>query len=175
MDTESVIAIAREAHAGQRDRLGRDYFDAHLTPIAAGASLFGELAEQAAWLHDVVEDTEMTTERLASLGVDAPVVSAVAAVTRHIGESYDALIRRASMHPTGRLVKLVDTAWNILSNPELAEVDPDSARRLLNERYFPARDRLLAAIGIDKCWLGYVELQRVLETERDSLSRSTST
>ncbi len=73
------------------------------------------------------------------------------------------------MHPIGKIVKLVDNAWNILSNPELATRDPQKARQLLEERYLPARDRLLIAMGINACWLGYQELQRVLEVEHAAL------
>lgn len=174
MDLEAVIALARRAHAGQVDRLGRDYFTAHLSPIAAGASLFGPTVEAAAWLHDVIEDTGMTAEQLLAEGVDPEVVAAIESVSRRTGadgriEPYEELIRRASAHPVGRLVKLVDNAWNLASNPELATVDPEKARELREERYLPARDRLLASIGINACWLGYLELRRVLDGEREAL------
>lgn len=171
MSLQAVSDLARRAHAGQIDRLGRDYFRAHLSPIAAGASLFGPTVEAAAWLHDVIEDTGMTAAGLLAEGVDPLVVAAVESVSRREGEPYEEMIRRASAHPVGRLVKLVDNAWNIASNPELATVDPVKARELLEERYLPARDRLLAAIGINACWLGYLELQRVLDGEREALLR----
>lgn len=171
---EQVIELARTAHAGHTDKLGRDYFEAHLTPIATGAALFGPEVEQAAWLHDIIEDTEMTAATLRQLGVDPQVVSAVESVTRRDGEAYSELIHRSSVHPIGKIVKLIDNAWNILSNPALAEVDPVGAKRMLDERYYPARDRLLAAMGINQCWLGYVELQEVLEGELAALAESSS-
>lgn len=170
MQMEAVLALAREAHAGQRDKVGRDYFEAHVLPIAAGASLFGETAEQAAVLHDVLEDTELTAADLLARGVGPEVVAAVESVTRREGETYDGFITRAARHPVGKLVKLVDNAWNIMSNPELAEQDPEKAQQLLEERYLPARDRLLASIGINQCWLGYVELQSLLEAEHQALT-----
>lgn len=169
MQLDAIIELARRAHAGQHDKLGRDYFTGHLAPIAAGASLFGPQAVQAAWLHDIIEDTDVTGARLLELGVDPAVVAAVESVTRRSDESYEELIRRSSLHPIGRLVKLVDNAWNIMSNPQLARSDPERARLMLEQRYYPARDRLLAAIGINQCWLGYTELQQVLESERDAL------
>lgn len=170
MQIEGVLALAREAHAGQVDKVGRDYFEAHVLPISAGASLFGETVEQAAILHDVLEDTDLTATDLLARGVDPEVVSAVESVTRRAGEPYDQFIARAARHPVGKLVKLVDNAWNIMSSPELAERNPDLAQRLLEGRYYPARDRLLASIGINECWLGYVELQSVLEAERKALT-----
>lgn len=172
MQTDEIAELAARAHAGQTDKLGRDYFTAHLSPIAAGAWVFGEQAVQAAWLHDILEDTDTTAEQLREAGVDAEIVAAVESVTRRRGESYEDLIQRSCLHPIGRLVKLVDNAWNIMSNPELAQIDPGHAKLLLEQRYYPARDRLLAAIGINQCWLGYTELQRVLEAERDALAAS---
>lgn len=172
MELAAVIELAREAHDGQRDKLGRDYFLAHLAPIAAGAALFGEKATQAAWMHDIIEDTDMTANQLLSLGVDAEVVSAVEAVTRRDEEPYEDYIRRVSRHPVGRLVKVVDNAWNIVLNAELAELDPGAAKRLLDDRYLPARDWLLAAIGINECWLGYSELVSLLTAELEALRAS---
>lgn len=45
-------ALAAHAHKVQRDKMSRDYFDAHLVPIASAASVFGDDVEAAAWLHD---------------------------------------------------------------------------------------------------------------------------
>lgn len=140
-----IAALARQAHAGQVDRAGRDYFDAHLTPIAAAAACFGPDAEAAGWLHDVLEDTDLTATDLAGRGVPPAVVEAVESVTRRSDETYEELITRAAAHPLGCLVKLVDNAWNIASNPGLAALDPGTAAAMLADRYRPARVRLLAA------------------------------
>lgn len=158
--------IAREAHAGQVDKLGRDYLEAHLAPIAAGAALFessAPRAEAAAWLHDVLEDTDVTARELADRGVAPDVVSAVESVTRRPGEAYERLIDRACAHPVGRYVKLVDNAWNLASNPELAEVLPERAHELRAERYLPARVRLLAATGLHEDSPEIARLDRVLD------------
>ena len=171
---EAVRTLAREAHAGQIDKLGRDYFEAHILPISVGASLFGEKAEKAALLHDIIEDTEVTAADLLAHGVEPEVVSAVQSVSRRETESYEELIGRSMVHPVGKIVKLVDNAWNILSNPDLAERDPEKAKQLLEEQYLPARDRLLIAMGINACWLGYQELQQVLEEEYAALTAETS-
>lgn len=117
---EDVRGIARQAHEGQVDAAGRDYFDAHLTPIAQAAAVFGADAEAAGWLHDVLEDTDVTADQLGAWGVSSKVVGAVESVTRRSGEAYPQLIDRSCAHPLGRLVKLADNAWNIASNPALA-------------------------------------------------------
>ncbi|KQY51553.1 hypothetical protein [Nocardioides sp. Root140] len=147
--------FAREKHKGQEDKLKRDYFDAHLTPIAEAAAVFGPDAEAAGWLHDVIEDTRkasvpVTPESLLESGFAPLVVTAVESVSKQAGEPYNDLITRSCADPLGRLVKLVDNAWNITCNPSLARNEPDEAARLLRDKYFPARERLLASVGLSQ-------------------------
>ena len=55
-------AWAVKAHAGQKDKAGKDYFKAHVTVVAEGVK--GDpIAEAVAFLHDTVEDTSVTTAR----------------------------------------------------------------------------------------------------------------
>lgn len=138
-------ALAQAAHAGQLDKQGRDYFTAHLTPIAAALRPQGEHAEMAGWLHDIVEDTEWTLDGLRAEGVPESVVRAVDSVSRREGEKYAVLITRACGDPLGVRVKLEDNRRNILDMVGLAQVDPDEAMSLLKGRYLPARDRLIEA------------------------------
>ncbi|GAA3691066.1 HD domain-containing protein [Yimella lutea] len=141
---EDVAAFARAAHAGQTDKLGRDYCEEHLAPIAAKLADVGPEAEIAAWLHDVLEDTSVTVDQLRELGVPETVVAAVVSVSKREGEPYDALIARAAADPLGRLVKLAaDNERNLESNDERARRDPDLARRL-RTKYEHARTQLLA-------------------------------
>lgn len=138
--------LARAKHAGQVDKQGRDYFEAHLVPIAAALAPFGPLAEMAGWLHDIVEDTDTSLDDLRALGVPEIVVEAIDAVSRRPGEHYlRGLIPRSAAHPLGRLVKLADNRHNLNSNAELAETDPAKAKSLREGRYLPARRELLAA------------------------------
>ena len=156
--------FARRAHAGQRDKAGRKYFEGHLEPIATAAQVFGPDVVAAAWLHDVLEDTAATAEDLAHAGIPADVVAGVESVTRRSGETYSELIQRACADSVGRFVKLVDNAWNITANPNLAEVDPARAASLLKRRYEPARRQLLEACGLDLAAPAVLEIQRVLDT-----------
>jgi (p)ppGpp synthase/HD superfamily hydrolase len=151
--------LALHAHEGQVDKQGRDYYLAHLRPIAEALRPYGPHAEMAGALHDIVEDTRdhpdparrYDLDRLRVLGVPEVVVEAIDAVTRRPGEPYiSGLIRRSAAHPLGRLVKLADNAHNLATNAELAEVDPDKARSLREGRYRPARRILLAAEAADR-------------------------
>jgi (p)ppGpp synthase/HD superfamily hydrolase len=53
--------IARRAHAGQVDKAGLDYIT-HPARVAAGVRLHGGKNEAvaAAWLHDVLEDCDVS-------------------------------------------------------------------------------------------------------------------
>jgi len=150
--------LALEAHDGQVDKRGRDYYLAHLLPIAEALRPYGPHAEMAGALHDIVEDTRdhpdparrFDLHRLRALGVPEIVVEAIDAVTRRPGEPYmSGLIRRSAAHPLGRLVKLADNKHNMAANDELARTDPERARSLREGRYRPARRILLAAEAAD--------------------------
>jgi (p)ppGpp synthase/HD superfamily hydrolase len=151
--------LALHAHEGQVDKQGRDYYLAHLKPIAEALRPYGPLAEMAGALHDIVEDTRdhpdparrYDLDRLRALGVPDVVLAAIDAVTRRPGEPYiSGLIHRAAAHPLGRLVKLADNKHNLDASNELAKSDPEGARRLREGRYRPARRILLAAEAADR-------------------------
>lgn len=136
--------LARERHEGQKDKQGRDYYEAHLVPISELLADHGEDAAITGMLHDIVEDTPTTLDELRELGVPEAVVRAVDSVTERQGEAYEDLIARACADPLGRRVKLADNTHNLLGIPDLAVVDLAKARRLVR-KYVPARDQLLAA------------------------------
>lgn len=175
VDSEVVAAaraLAARAHKGQRDKASRDYFDAHLVPIASAAAIFGPEVEAAAWLHDVLEDTDVSAADLLNAGMPVGVVQGVEAVTRLADETYSHLIARACLDPVGRFVKLVDNGWNVTSNPVLAKVDADRAASMLSGRYLPARQRLLHACGLQLDSPVVREMQAVLDHHHERLQRT---
>ena len=137
--------LARDAHAGQLDKQGRDYYEAHLVPIADSLAPFGEYAWAAGILHDIVEDTSTGYDDLAAAGIPPEVVDAVRAVTRVPGERYQRLIERACAHPFGRLVKLADNWHNLNDLAGLEQTDPATAERL-RRRYVTARQALTGSL-----------------------------
>jgi hypothetical protein len=146
----SAIRLAHDAHRGQTDKQGRDYFDAHLRPIADALRPFGPEAEAVGWLHDCPEDTSVTYDDLRADGQPEDVVMGVWSMTRQVNERtgrnepYMRLIERSKRHPLGRIGKLADNTWNILSSLSLRKIDPVKAESMLNGRYIPARKVLLA-------------------------------
>lgn len=139
--------IATKAHEGQVDKAGMPYIDhpravawtmAGRYPVMIG---YGDVGVQAAWLHDVVEDTDVTLNDLYSAGFSFIVVEAVDSVTKRPGETYMDMINRAAAHPLGRLVKMADNRHNF---GRLDHLEPDD-RAFLHKRYTRAYAVLEAA------------------------------
>lgn len=146
-DVEVAELLAVAAHDGQVDKAGRPYFE-HVQAVAAALERYGDDAVMAGFLHDIVEDTDITLDYLRAAGFPGDVVNAVDSVTRRPGEPYEDMIRRAASHPLGRLVKLADNAHN--SDLErLAALDPATAVRL-QRRYRRARAILLAPTNTEE-------------------------
>jgi hypothetical protein len=154
----SAHLLAMEAHEGQVDEDGGDYYLHRLVPIAEAARPHGPLAEMAAVLHRVIEDTRehpdvtrrYDADRLRALAVPEEVVGAIDAVTRRPGERYlGGVIQRSAADPLGRLIALLDNKLDLDRTLDLATTDPDRARRLREGRYLPARRILLKAEAAD--------------------------
>lgn len=125
-----VEAIARNAHAGQRDKAGRPYAE-HLAAVADGVRARGGSDDQiaAAWLHDAVEDDALSAEWLAAAALPQQVKDMVLAVTKRDGEGVAAYTRRILATPGALLIKESDLAHN--ADPtRLAVLDPATRTRL---------------------------------------------
>jgi hypothetical protein len=74
-------AIAREAHAGQTEPYGRcrDYIE-HVEAVVALVTTDDEKA--VAWLHDVIEDTEVDVPEMVERGIPARLARSVARLSR---------------------------------------------------------------------------------------------
>jgi (p)ppGpp synthase/HD superfamily hydrolase len=107
---ERAIAIAVEAHSGQVDKAGEPYI---LHPLRVMLSV-SDAAKECAVLHDVVEDCpEWTFERLSEEGFHLVMLSALDAVTKRDGESYDKYLDRVERNPIATEVKLADLRDNM--------------------------------------------------------------
>ncbi len=114
MTFERAIEIAARAHASKVDRQGEPYI-LHLIRIALAVP---SEARSVAILHDLVEDTEWTFERLAEAGVLAEEEHALRLVTRRAEEGYAEFIERIATAEGGagelaRAVKLADLRDNL--------------------------------------------------------------
>lgn len=107
---EKAIETAAKAHAGQLDKGGEPYI---LHPLRVMLRMNNNLERMAAVLHDVVEDSDITLEKLSEEGFSAEVIEAVAALTKLPGETRLQAAERAARNPIARVVKLADNAENM--------------------------------------------------------------
>lgn len=160
MNGDTLIAAARVAatiaHAGQTDKSGQPYIGhpervAELVGYRWSQDGHGSKAHYiaAAWLHDVVEDTNVGFNDLRDMGFTAPVVAAVKLLTRpeeerYEGQYYQNIKTDATYGHDGAgialLVKLADVADN--TDPRrLAKLDEKTQLRLI-KKYANALEKL---------------------------------
>lgn len=138
---DEVEDFARMAHRGQRDKAGAPY-SIHIGAVAHAVAPFGEGAQMAGWLHDVVEDTKTTFHDLERQGLPLGVLDAVRLLTKEPSlPVYLDQIRRVLPNYTASLVKLADNAHN--SDPDRLSVLDRETHERLGKKYFRARALLL--------------------------------
>lgn len=113
-ELESARKLARQAHEGQMDKAGKDYFTAHIETVAAltGKLGGGRTAQIAAYLHDILEDTDVTEAYLREQFSPA-VADTVVRLTHQAGLDYMAYVRRIADDPIAVQVKLADLTNNM--------------------------------------------------------------
>ena len=118
---EIAEQIAREVHKGQKRTIGRkeDYIE-HPKRIASHFST--EESQIVAWLHDVLEDSDLTGYDLEDKGIDMELVGVVYILTKK-DESYLEYILRIKEDKFATKIKIVDLKDNLekLPNGSLRE------------------------------------------------------
>ncbi len=112
MTVEETLRIALEAHEGQKDLDGRP---AVLHPVAVGLMGCNDAETKTGFLHDVVEDSELTLDELRGRGVDEDVLAALQLLTHAKTEDYFDYVRRIaeSGNITAIHVKINDLKHNL--------------------------------------------------------------
>jgi hypothetical protein len=120
--------IAREAHAPQMyDEAGfydlggewiepRTYVDGHLLPAVETVRYLGyvtSLYAATTWLHDTVEDTEVTLEYLRQRCLPYEVVHAVDLLTRKPRQSHEEYLAGIATSDYAIVAKFADSAVNL--------------------------------------------------------------
>jgi (p)ppGpp synthase/HD superfamily hydrolase len=121
MSLERASLIARMAHAGQM--YGTEtYFAGHIIEVAYNTA-FDAKSEpwysEVAYLHDTLEDTELTPYDLETLGFDKRVIDAVEILTRPVsGLNYQDYIDSviASGNKAAMVVKRADLKTNLAAD-----------------------------------------------------------
>ena len=134
---ERAIQIATEAHKGQFDKAGKEYIGHPIRVMEMGKT---EDEKIVGVLHDVIEDTDWTFERLEAEGFSQEVINALRCVTKTSeNENYDEFIDRVKKNPLAASVKINDLTDNmdIRRLPYLSDKD---VKRL--KKYLKAYKRL---------------------------------
>ena len=126
---EDTIRFIQQAHEGQRDRAGQEYWKHPVAVATTVASLFSGTEDEkiAALLHDVVEDTPYTLQDLADMGYGPDVLDIVRWVSANetrTGTYADWIQAIAEQGPVGAVkVKLADNMSNMREGvtPSLAK------------------------------------------------------
>ena len=134
--SEKAYEIAKKAHLGQVDKAGEDYIK-HPEKVASFVKTDEEKA--VAYLHDVIEDTELTLEDLCEYDFSKEVIEAVDIITKKRGEDYQSYLNSVKKNKLARAVKLADLRHNS-DLTRLAKVTEKDIKR--KEKYQKAIDFL---------------------------------
>jgi len=135
---ERAISIAATVHAGVKDKSGTEPYLFH--PLRVMVRMDSEAARIVGVLHDVVEDSKemplaqrWTFDRLRDEGFSSEVLEALDGITDRPGqgEGYEEFVKRASLNPISRQVKIADLEdnMNILRIREVRDKDLDRLAR----------------------------------------------
>ena len=107
--TKKAMKICFEAHKNQLDQNGVPYV---FHPIHLAEQMTDEKTICVALLHDVIEDTDVTTADLMNEGLPLSVINLVLLLTKQPSEDYFSYISRISENSAATRVKLADLRHN---------------------------------------------------------------
>lgn len=135
-----AFAVARRAHQGQVDKAGNEYLTAHLADVVRRFPFSDTRARVVAWLHDVIEDTDVTAEQLRDWSFLPDTIAAVEAITHRRHEPRADYYARVKANPLALRVKLADIASN--TDPERMALLDEETQVRLTEKYRKAIEAL---------------------------------
>ena len=134
--TKKAYKIAFEAHCDQLDKTGLPYIH---HPLHLAAQMTDEVTTCVALLHDVVEDSDMTFEKLEELGFGGEIIDALRIMTHDDDVPYMDYVREIKKNPVAAAVKRAD----LMHNSDLSRLDVVTERDLQRvEKYKQAMDLL---------------------------------
>ncbi len=120
-----ALSLATKTHEGQKDKAGEDYIN-HPKRVAEKCQSLDE--KVTALLHDVIEDTDITTNDLKDLGFPQYIIDSILSVTKRENEDYMDFILRSKSNIIGRNVKIQDLLDNMDLNRLSVVTDKDLKR-----------------------------------------------
>ncbi len=132
---KKAIDIAINAHAGQIDKAGQPYIRHLFRVMEKGKT---EVEQICGLLHDLVEDTNWTFEKLKEEGFSDEIIEILHCVTKQHNENYSSFIERISKNKVATIVKLNDLEdnMNITRLKEIKETDCERLNKYLKAYHF---------------------------------------
>lgn len=130
---DAKVSLAREiAESAHKGQFRRDGFTPHIEHCAEVARrMAGDpLAEAAAWLHDILEDTSTREEDLRASGISGEVIEVVRLLTNRHGVANERYLAGIATHPVAKRIKISDIIANLADNPTERQI-AKGARALL--------------------------------------------
>jgi (p)ppGpp synthase/HD superfamily hydrolase len=125
MINEAVVhlaeKIAREAHQGQYRRGGVVSYIEHPKAVVDRVGADPE-ARVVAWLHDVLEDTEVTAAELSERGIPSTCIDAIVLMTKTKEVSYEEYLENVASSPLATHVKIADMISNLSDAPSTGQL-----------------------------------------------------
>jgi len=136
--TKKAMRIAFDAHKHQVDKTDVPYI---FHPIHLAEQMDSEIAACAALLHDVVEDTDITFDELAGMGIPTTVIDVLRLLTHDDSVAYfDYVQNILDSHNTAAIaVKLAD----LEHNADLSRYD-----EIIDSKIFARAEKYKAAIRL---------------------------
>ena len=152
MKVTQARIIARLAHQGQKYG-DRDYFSTHVEDVVRRCESSKHCTVThviVAYLHDVLEDTDLSMDDLIQLGLERYAMQALLALTKRDDEDYASYTTRVLENRIATFVKYHDLLSNMDACREVLKgyespMDRDRAKHLIVRRYSPAMDRIYDA------------------------------
>ncbi len=135
--TKLAMKISFDGHRDQVDKTGLPYV---FHPFHLAECMNDEAAVVVALLHDVIEDTDMTAERLLEVGISKECVDAISLMTHAPEVPYMDYVKEIKKNPIARAVKIADLRHNS-DMTRLDVIDEYAIKRA--EKYKAALELLL--------------------------------
>jgi len=125
MTLEKAIEIALSAHKNQVDKDGQPYI---LHPLRVMLQMDTEVEQIVAVLHDVLEDSDLSSFSLRERGASQEILTVLDHLTHRKNESYAEFILRVMQNPIAKKIKLADL-WDNMDLRRLSEVTEEDFAR----------------------------------------------
>jgi (p)ppGpp synthase/HD superfamily hydrolase len=123
---DRALHLAIQYHNGHVNPYDNEPYMFHLHRVYLRVRDMGgsEIQQAAAWLHDAIEDRDLTVELLeANRDIPEQLVEALIALTHIKNEPYDQYCYRAWLNPDARMVKRMDLIDNFSRNHLIEDAD----------------------------------------------------